>query len=491
MILTCMGCGRDTGVPFEDLTPWGVGRSMCVGCKEGQPLPLQRRNATLDFRKAQTFERYSPRFIGVELEMFHHLHNTDRALQLSTDWRLMNCGICEDGSIRSNAGIEVKSPPAQGDDIPLWLTNIVRIALSYGMRVDASCGVHVHVEVKDFDANDFRRLFLLTRQWEPIIYAILPPNRWMGTYGGPMRLGEKGIRKMTSMAHVEHTWANQNGHTRYRGLNFEAYKKYKTVEFRYHSGTLNIEKLLAWTCLCQRIVDGAKRLGLNQIPTQFEGFEDRLKRLSTLTKVESLIPYLERRMTHFEADTAAIERWYTERNAELDAVPEPVRIMASAPCPFHPLDHRATSCTQYSTAVEMVECFNNAHFGRYMTVSDIWYTLPLAWVRSPFTIGPWMMRLCFMHAAIERVTTPGHDGECGPAGCRATTNRDRAISRYMSDRRTWRRENGWPPDAPLPPAAPPAAANLLEEILDGPEAESLDDDDHDPDDDGGTNEEDT
>lgn len=491
MRLLCYFCGA-TGTPFEDVAPCGEDSAVGV-CKVHGPLhlPNQRRAPRLNFPTAESCSQFSARYVGLELEMFHHQHDTDRSLQLSTDWRLSNCGMSEDGSIRSNSGIELKTPPAQGDDIALWITAVSKIALSYGMRVDASCGVHVHVDVKQLTAADFRRLFLLVRYWEPVIYAILPPNRWMGGYGGPMQLAEKGIRRVTTMPHLEALWKRQNGSSRYRGLNFESYKKYGTVEFRYHSGTLNAEKLLAWAYLCQRIVDTSTEVNLVSIPHHFDNFDDRLQKLAVATKVERLLPYLTARIAHFGANTAAIESWYATREAEITAREEEIqRVHPNHACVIHPGEHNFGNCLHYQEWRDVLETFRNHPTRHGVGISVLlWYSLPRGWFVHPGNFYGLRLMACICHGTLE---TLEHGGEALGDNCR--NSRDMLVG-YLSARRQFRSEAGMPPETHrilLDADALSALERRERSTESGLEEPLYEDIDEEPDDDdGGTNEEDT
>jgi len=49
---------------------------------------------------------------------------------------------------------------------------------------------------------------------------------------------------------------NQRG--RYYGLNLASYRRYRTVEFRAHQGSVDPAKIAAWIVLCLRFVETAK-----------------------------------------------------------------------------------------------------------------------------------------------------------------------------------------------------------------------------------------
>ena len=329
MRLSCVQCGATGARPFEDSAPYEVGapRALCAthGPQRALTVLEASREPVKDFRVADTSEQFSPRFVGMEFEMFHRTHNTNRVEHLAVDWRLANCGMGEDGSIHSNAGIEVKTPPASGDDIPLWVEAVCSTAAHYGMRVDDSCGLHVHVDVRDYDSHAFRRLLRLMRSLEPVLYAALPAHRLYNGTAHVCAVPLQTIENIRGSDSFARAWGNYNQHDRYHGCNFAAIREHGTVEMRYHSGTLHAQKVTAWARLMQAAVDAAKAQAYRDIPVTFSDFDDRLNSLTRLLGVEGLKPHLTERITYFKHNLRELEL--------LLAQPELTVQPASAPSP--------------------------------------------------------------------------------------------------------------------------------------------------------------
>lgn len=312
MKLSCIDCGTEAVRPFEDGAPYQVGtpRALCPAhglTKRDET--HEYRNPVKDFRSAETFDLFpSRRFVGLEFEMFHREGSTDAVYALTKDWRLYNAGMSGDGSISSNAGIEVKTPPAQGDDAVAWIAAVCRVALGYGMRVDKSCGLHVHVDFRDGGTAALTRLFLLARVFEPILYAMHPESRRLCGTANPLQAPPALIESVRSEEQLWALWGGQsNGRGgRYRGCNFLAQAKHGTIEFRYHAGTLNVEKATKWAALCAALVEAALTRRTAAIPHVFTNEDDRLRAFGRCLNLNGLMPYVEARLLHFQQDRAAL-----------------------------------------------------------------------------------------------------------------------------------------------------------------------------------------
>ena len=326
MRLKCVDCGKEGARPFEDSAPYSSGSPRGV-CEEHGLLMASRtlaisRNPTKDFRTPDAPADFGGRFVGIEFEMFHKTHDTDRAEALAMDWRLANCGVGEDGSIRSPAGIEVKTPPMAGEDIPAWVQAVCGRAAAYGMTTDKSCGLHVHLDVRDYDHHSFRRLFRLMRALEPIIYAALPPERMTGGMSYPLQVAHSRIESIRGQDSLNAAWRTQpNGSGRYHGFNYTALGEHGTVEMRYHSGTLNPQKVLPWVKLLMQAVETAKRATYRDIPHTFTDFEDRFNTLTRFLHLEPLQAHFAARIRFFQHNLVELERLL----GAVDNVPPPLQ----------------------------------------------------------------------------------------------------------------------------------------------------------------------
>jgi hypothetical protein len=127
---------------------------------------------------------------------------------------------------------------------------VVKTLEAKGHRVNASCGVHVHVGWKrDWDSAALARLVTIVAYVEKGLYAITgTKNRERGRYCG-------GVRKYGNEKDAKPN-LDQN---RYHALNLTnlAHGTKDTVEFRVFSGSLNPVKVLGWIQVCLGLVERA------------------------------------------------------------------------------------------------------------------------------------------------------------------------------------------------------------------------------------------
>ena len=168
----------------------------------------------------------------------------------------------------SSCGYELVSPPLKGNK---GLTEMYKIlkALNnapsdFGVRVDISCGVHVHVDVNDLNYNQIGNVVKLYARASEQIDKVLSPSR--------RRRGDRGQRWAQNLLDCVHgrddkqrmisLWnsvsscnkssnsvadnvrdlANRFG-GRYKAVNLTSYRAYGTIEFRQHQGTTHPEKI--------------------------------------------------------------------------------------------------------------------------------------------------------------------------------------------------------------------------------------------------------
>ena len=173
-----------------------------------------------------------------------------------------------DGSVRGEseyAGIqwypiELKTRILTYDEWENLVPKALDICRYMGARVNKSCGHHVHLALDEVHARRpgpkvIRSLFNIVRRFEPVLFSLVAPSRRTSQFTRPLpdrtRLfhdchGVRGFRQAVSR------WE------RYYGLNLvNALASEPHVEFRYHHGTLEVEKARHWLRLCLQIVQHA------------------------------------------------------------------------------------------------------------------------------------------------------------------------------------------------------------------------------------------
>ena len=409
MRLTCTDCHKEGQHPFEDSAPYGERNGVCAEHGPGKVPDYTHfaRNPIKDFRPGDTYDLIpSRRWVGMEFEMYHRTGVTNRVMDLSRDWRLLSCGVSEDGSISSRANIEIKTPPAQGDDAALWAKAVGTICPSYGMMVNKSCGLHVHVDIRDYGALAMKRLGLLAMAVEPVLYAALPPDRRERGMSSPLAIDRDRLYRANGEAVENVWWSRVSG--RHYGLNMHARDEHGTVEFRYHSGTLNPEKVKHWIRICTGLVDAAAdtaRVAQRVFGVAPKDFADRLDLLQHATMMPGdTLAYLMRRITQFKQDGKLLH----ERSMMLTEAPQIIDLEMPPDWPLH--GARLAGTEQRYCRLHMVyEEFNQSCYNHYehglinMSVDHPWPVLGkwLAWGGDP-QVNHWQFVFaCPVHLMLE------------------------------------------------------------------------------------------
>ncbi len=187
--------------------------------------------------------------------------------------------VVSDSSL-TYGGFELVSPPMKGArNIEDQITKICN-AIKGLVRVDRSCGVHVHFEVLDkyhfrrrvdtrttsgkiqalknkpakkFTANLLRNY----AYFQPVIDALVSPSRRGNNYCNYIpdgaRMTQEEIKRFSEdKENYAHLIYGMSG--RYQVVNLSCLESYGTVEFRQHNGSTNARKILNWVKLMERMV---------------------------------------------------------------------------------------------------------------------------------------------------------------------------------------------------------------------------------------------
>lgn len=191
--------------------------------------------------------------------------------------------VKHDGSIEARDGftgreLVVCGPQSQ---IKALVANVTSVLLTYGdARVNASCGLHVHLDQRGLD-------FAAVKQR----YANL-----VRAQGLMLRLVSKS-RQDNSFCKRSGEWQSGN---RYKIINAHAYSKHKTLEVRLHQGSLDAIKICNWIDLLLAIQD--------KPATNSRAVRSTAKWLSRYVGPQLTAYWLERRSALGYVDAAPVSR---------------------------------------------------------------------------------------------------------------------------------------------------------------------------------------
>jgi hypothetical protein len=234
----------------------------------------------------------SRRFIALEIEVArgdsHAMMNT-----------LVNWGdsLVEDASL-PDTGWELNLNPSNGDRFIAHTTAIASALSEAGASANTDCGMHCHVDARDFGWLDLFKLCKIYCKVERGLFMLCSRSRQDNRYC--MKCSHTyffedyktfkrdliyrlygwtpgKIRPCTCYGKT-HSGAHKNrdyrafqeknekyNSARYHALNLHSFFYRQTVEFRHHHGTVDAKKMQGWGMTCAAIMDAASSLTVTQI----------------------------------------------------------------------------------------------------------------------------------------------------------------------------------------------------------------------------------
>lgn len=190
-----------------------------------------------------TFERlvHELREAGIEVASEAYNHH------LRSRWKLVT-----DSSLNGNDTFELVSPILVGEDGLEELEKVCWVLDACNVKINGSCGLHVHMSAEDFNITTWQNLLLSYKHVETEIDKFMPASRRGNTNGycnSLIRFSDERIRSARNIEELQHLFPN-----RYMKVNLQAYSRHKTVEFRQHSGTISFTKIENWVRFLGRMI---------------------------------------------------------------------------------------------------------------------------------------------------------------------------------------------------------------------------------------------
>jgi hypothetical protein len=236
---------------------------ICSVCVERHP--HEDFIAKIDFKAGSLITL--PHRIGVELEAER---GDVRILGKHLDKDIM---FSHDGSLHDK-GIEINFPPLQGKKLEKKVKDASEALIKAGFIGTSSCGLHIHIDGSEIINSSQKQVQLIKTIYviEDMIFSVLPSSRWDNRFC--KRLADyylyKNFKLSLDQKNLETIWYNTRSEdekhdrkerkyddTRYAGFNLHSLFFRGTIEFRYHSGTVQAKKILYWANLLSHIYDWA------------------------------------------------------------------------------------------------------------------------------------------------------------------------------------------------------------------------------------------
>lgn len=207
----------------------------------------------------------------------------DRITDILSNWDI---GCTTDGSITGGLGLEFQTSPAVDAPRHEQLDALCDALTSAGAEVNASCGAHVHVDARDMDDAALRRL---ARLWALLEEAV--SNMAPGRIRGNGSMVQRCADDYSAAANASDVWVSLLGDNldvardnlrhqkyyygqRYYAMNYTAWLRYGSIEFRCPPGSLDAARLNAWSALFVAVVEYAATATDAQLATFIEAHHD-------------------------------------------------------------------------------------------------------------------------------------------------------------------------------------------------------------------------
>lgn len=248
---TCRGCDEVTR-----------NEENCESCEDEGNLPDR------DYNDGDEYTIQSARAYSCEIECYYP---SMRVMREVAEEIPREIGITSDASL-DDRGVEFNTPKLSGAKGEKLLRNFTNTLVENGFKVNTSCGLHVHLDGSDFTRTRYsiQKLMIFYLVYEDVIMSFLPISRRDNRYCLPLtefyHLNE--IKNATSIESLEKIWyreqskesiehrkKDRHDSSRYAGINFHSLLANGHLEIRYHSGTINFEKIFNWIKLNVLIMD--------------------------------------------------------------------------------------------------------------------------------------------------------------------------------------------------------------------------------------------
>jgi Putative amidoligase enzyme len=210
----------------------------------------------------------SSRYIAMEIEVASVKPGIERPVQDTIQkW---GGAIVRDGSL-IDTGFEINTAPASGDKFVQEITEICNALKEQKGKIDDRCGLHVHVEARNFDYYDLRKLIFFYAKVEDSLFSIVRRGRRNSDYCHPC--GERLVRDLERHrapkdnrkkvlenvygreVNVSAVRRERRNPARYAALNLHSVLYRGTVENRMHHGTIDRNTIVNWGLLWAAILD--------------------------------------------------------------------------------------------------------------------------------------------------------------------------------------------------------------------------------------------
>ena len=198
---------------------------------------------------------------GIDCYSEGYNHHTRRHWKIVTDASIST-------TRQKPYGFEIVSPILEGDDGIREAEKVAEVLNENGCDANVSCGFHVHVDASNLTKKDVANVVRAWARNEWVVDTLVPASRRSNRYCQSIhqrsiqaytREYEKSLFDRIASAENETVDSiveiTNPSNDRFFKLNLTALRRHQTIEFRYHSGTVQPEKVIRQIQFCIAFVE--------------------------------------------------------------------------------------------------------------------------------------------------------------------------------------------------------------------------------------------
>jgi hypothetical protein len=309
-------CCRGRRVVFKNPTPSPifVGPSVLPDkkdfCRLGRDDSFKILTKQVRANPAHLTRNKFTRYAAVEIEA-SEIKDARKLNAVIDKW---NCAVVHDSSTGVH-GFEINTVPACGNALSEQLEAICTALEQGKAQTSESCGLHVHVDCRDFGYQEVRKFIEVYSVIEPVLFAAVHPDRSHNTYCVPcgtryFRKFVQGVKPEKIQVNAKHernvsetkvlkkallpivygsdalkqsayggkqpafhnSRADHYGRVgegrnelRYAAVNLHSYFLRGTIEFRMHHAALNFTEIYGWAKFLVALLDAVNKTSHHNI----------------------------------------------------------------------------------------------------------------------------------------------------------------------------------------------------------------------------------
>lgn len=220
-------------------------------------------------------------FVGVEIELENLGHFGSTWSQEMCSNGLWN--VTKDGSLR-NHGLEFimsagDGQPLKGGDITRAMFRFKKVFLLYEEAgneppiCSPRTSVHIHIDVRDLEVQQLKKLFLLYAVFEETFFKWSDLSRYESNYCRSLEYNQDITERLSAILSMPDDSADHLTHylvggNKYDAMNYLSIKQRGSVEFRLMHGTTDIRLILRWInlLLCLKLAAKDDSIVIHSFP---------------------------------------------------------------------------------------------------------------------------------------------------------------------------------------------------------------------------------